>query len=63
MNEPAHCSDSGLTKTRAAPLYRYFDLDIPRAETPHMRAYYDRLAARPAYAEHVMISYDSLRAK
>ena len=46
-----------------APLYRYFDLDIPRAETPHLRAYYDRLAARPAYAEHVMISYDSLRAK
>ena len=46
-----------------APLYRYFDLDIPRAETPHLRAYYDRLAARPAYAEHVMVSYDSLRAK
>lgn len=46
-----------------APLYRYFTLDFDRAELPRLRAYYDRLAARPAYAAHVMISYDSLRAK
>ena len=44
-------------------LYRYFTLDFDRAETPNLRAYYDRLIQRPAYARHVMISYESLRAK
>lgn len=44
-------------------LYRYFTLDFDRADTPHLRAYYDRLCDRPAYAQHAMISYESLRAK
>jgi glutathione S-transferase len=44
-------------------IYRYFTLDFQRADTPHLSAYYDRLTARPAYAERVMISYESLRAK
>jgi glutathione S-transferase len=43
--------------------YRYFTLDFDRAETPRLRAYYDRLCARPAYAANVMISYDSMRPK
>jgi len=42
-------------------LYRYFTIDIPRTDRPGIAAYYDRLCARPAYAEHVMVSYDSLR--
>lgn len=42
-------------------LFRYFDIDIPRATFPVVRAYYDRLSARPAYREHVMVSYDPLR--
>jgi glutathione S-transferase len=44
-------------------LYRYFTLNFDRADTPNLRAYYDRLASRPAYAERVMVSYESLRAK
>jgi glutathione S-transferase len=44
-------------------LYRYFTLEFERADTPHLRAYYERLTTRRAYAERVMISYDSLRAK
>lgn len=44
-------------------LYRYFTLDFDRADTPNLRAYYDRLSERPAYAEHAMVSYESLRAK
>lgn len=44
-------------------LYRYFTLDFDRAETPHLRAYYERLCERPAYARHAMISYESMRAK
>ena len=42
-------------------LYRYFTLDIPRRDRPVIAAYYDRLCARPAYAEHVMVSYEPLR--
>lgn len=44
-------------------LYRYFTLEFDRAETPALDAYYARLCARPAYRDHVMVSYDSLRIK
>jgi glutathione S-transferase len=43
-------------------LYRYFTIDIPRRERPTLAAYYDRLCRRPAYREHVMVSYEPLRA-
>jgi glutathione S-transferase len=42
-------------------LYRYFDIDITRANLPALRGYYDRLTERPAYRDHVMIDYDALR--
>jgi glutathione S-transferase len=42
-------------------LYRYFDIDIVRPDFPALRRYYDRLAERPAFREHVMISYEELR--
>lgn len=42
-------------------LYRYFTLDFERADTPNLAAYYERLQRRPAYREHVMVSYESLR--
>lgn len=42
-------------------LYRYFNVSFRKADLPHLKRYYDRLCARPAYAEHVMISFDSLR--
>lgn len=45
------------------PLYRYFTMAFDRADTPNLRAYYDRLVARPAYREHAMVSYEGLRAK
>ncbi|MEM9344551.1 MAG: glutathione S-transferase N-terminal domain-containing protein [Pseudomonadota bacterium] len=41
-------------------LYRYFTIDIPRNPPPLIEAYYDRLTNRPAYAEHVMVSYAAL---
>ena len=43
-------------------LYRYMTLDFDKAATPNVDAYYARLCERPAYAEHVMVSYESLRA-
>lgn len=43
-------------------LYRYFDIPIQRQPRPRVEAYYERLTERPAYAEHVMVSYDVLRA-
>ena len=42
-------------------LYRYMTLDFGKAPTPAIDAWYDRLTARPAYAGHVMVSYESLR--
>ncbi|MCG6113669.1 MAG: glutathione S-transferase family protein [Mesorhizobium sp.] len=45
------------------PLYRYFTLDFVRADTPNLTAYYERLQQRPAYREHVMVSYESLRVR
>ncbi|MBV1868741.1 MAG: glutathione S-transferase family protein [Marinosulfonomonas sp.] len=44
-------------------LFRWFDLDIERRPRPLVQAYYNRLKDRPAYREHVMISYESLRAE
>lgn len=43
-------------------LYRWFDTDIPRKPRPVIESYYGRLAARPGYDCHVMVSYDALRA-
>lgn len=42
-------------------LYRYYTLAFERAATPHLDAYYKRLSGRPAFATHVMVSYESLR--
>ncbi|MEP5154678.1 glutathione S-transferase family protein [Planktotalea sp.] len=42
-------------------LYRYYDIEIERTDLPNLRAYYDRLSARPAFQEHVAISYEELR--
>lgn len=44
-------------------LYRYYTVDFEKAETPALDAYYARLAARPSYAEHVMVSFEALRAR
>ena len=42
-------------------LFRYFDIDIERADLPLLAAYFQRLTERPAFAEHVMVSYKELR--
>jgi glutathione S-transferase len=41
-------------------LYRYFTLPIPRPDRPRLDAYYARLQERPAYREHVMVSWAPL---
>ena len=41
-------------------LYRYFAIDIPRSPPAGIEAYYQRLAARPSFAEHVMVDYSAL---
>ena len=42
-------------------LFRYYDIAIARPDLPALRRYYDALVRRPAYAEHVMVSYEDLR--
>jgi glutathione S-transferase len=44
-------------------LYRYFGLDLERPHVPHVEAWYQRLSARPAYREHVMVSFAELRGR
>lgn len=46
-----------------ATLYRYYAMDIVRPQLPHVEAWYARLCARPAYREHVMVSFDELRGR
>lgn len=43
-------------------LYRYYDIDVVRKTLPRLRAYYENIAVRPAFQEHVMVSYEELRA-
>jgi glutathione S-transferase len=42
-------------------LFRYFDIAIERAPRPSLRRYYEALTTRPAFREHVMVSYEELR--
>jgi len=42
-------------------LYRYFGIDLPKPAIPNVRAYYERLKARPAYREHVMVSFADMK--
>ncbi|MEW6644216.1 MAG: glutathione S-transferase family protein [Pseudomonadota bacterium] len=42
-------------------LYRYFDIPIPHPPRPALSRYYEILTDRPAFREHVMVSYDELR--
>ena len=38
-----------------ATAYRWYGLDIERPDYPGVRAWYERLAERPAYQDHVML--------
>jgi glutathione S-transferase len=44
-------------------LYRYFELEIERPSLPNVEAWYKRLQERPAYREHVMVSFEDLKGK
>jgi glutathione S-transferase len=46
-----------------ALLYRCFDLDIARPETPNVEAWYARLSRRPAYQRRVMIPFEELKGR
>lgn len=47
----------------ATHLYRFYTMGLPYPEMPNIEAYYARVQERPAYAAHVMISYEELRGK
>jgi len=44
-------------------LFRWFTIDISRQSRSNIERYYASLTARPAYREHVMVSYEILRAE
>ena len=43
-------------------MYRYFNLKLPRPSLPNVDAWYERLMARPAYRQHVMIDFKPMLA-
>ncbi len=42
-------------------MYRYFNLEIARPNLPNVEAWYGRLTGRPAFKEHVMIEFQSMK--
>ena len=42
-----------------ALMYKYFNLDIDRADLPNIEAWYQRLCARPAYQQHAAFPFGS----
>ena len=44
-------------------LYRWFEMDIVRPDTPHVEAWYARLRERPAYRKAICIPFDDLIGK
>ena len=44
-------------------LYRWFEMDIARPDTPHVEAWYARLRERPAYRKAICIPFDDLVGK
>ncbi|MGG7568407.1 glutathione S-transferase family protein [Rhodovulum sp. DZ06] len=45
-------------------LYRWYEMPVERpTDTPNLDAYYKRLCARPAFAEHVMVPFEELKAQ
>jgi glutathione S-transferase len=47
----------------ACTLYRWYTLELERPSFPHVETWYGRLQERPAYREHVMVSYEELRGR
>lgn len=44
-------------------LYRWFEMEIARPDTPHVEAWYARLRDRPAYRKAICIPFDDLVGK
>jgi len=42
-------------------LYRYYEIDLERAQLNNLRRYYEHLSQRPAYRSSVMVSFEELR--
>jgi glutathione S-transferase len=48
----------------ACTLYRWYSLEeLEKPRFPHLEAWYGRLKERPAYREHVMVSFEELRGR
>lgn len=42
-------------------MYRYWNLDIERPALPNVQAWYQRLSARQAYRDHVMVDFNPMK--
>ena len=60
LADRAYLLGDGLTMadiTLGAYAYRYYNVPVERPSRPRVEAWYERLCARPAYREHVMIPF------
>ena len=44
-------------------LFRYFGIAVDRPDVPNVKAWYARLAERPAYRSHVMMPFDDMKGR
>lgn len=44
-------------------LYRYYGIEVARADAPNVARWYDRLRMRDAYQQHVMLPFEDLRGR
>lgn len=46
-----------------AQLFRYFEMPVERPSLPNVEGWYARLKDRPAYREHVMVSFQDMKGR
>jgi glutathione S-transferase len=46
-----------------ASLYRYFEMGVPTPPVPQVRRWYDALAERAAFREHIMLPFEELHGR
>jgi glutathione S-transferase len=57
LGDKLTCADIGC----GSLMYRYFTLEIPRPRLANVEAWYQRLAGRKAYQDHVMIDFQAMK--
>lgn len=66
LEAKAYVASNNLTMgdiPAGAQLFRYFNIEIRRPAVPNIERWYERLSARPAYRQNIMVSFEELRGR